>query len=290
MYAPFRCTLILGTSLLFWGCAGYNPFRPGAGDIVYTTTSPLPAQAPIRSKRMYRATMRPYTVCGVTYYPRPAHVGEKFRGRASWYGGDFHGCKTSNGEYYDMYDRTAAHKTLPINTVVKVTNLRNHRTTVVRINDRGPFVNDRIIDLSYQAAQDLDMIRTGTAPVELEVLSADATANHYAHTPPIVLKKATPAPRPKPAKSTVSHTVQPAPSTASWVIQLDVFTNPAAAQTRQKELALDSPSLHPLIKTVKFHNHKLYKVIVEGFPDEAAARGYIRTHRLKGAFILRKRR
>ncbi len=97
-------------------------------------------------------------------------VGWKERGIASWYGGKFHGRRTANGETYNMYDLTAAHRWLPFGTLVRVTNLRNHKSVVVRINDRGPFVKNRIIDLSYAAARALDMIKTGTAPVELEKL------------------------------------------------------------------------------------------------------------------------
>ena len=91
-------------------------------------------------------------------------------GTASWYGADFHGRPTSNGEIYNMYTHTAAHKTLPFNTVVRVIHLTTGVATEVRINDRGPFVGNRIIDLSMAAARDLDMVRTGTAPVRIEVL------------------------------------------------------------------------------------------------------------------------
>jgi rare lipoprotein A len=91
-------------------------------------------------------------------------------GTASWYGAEFHGKLTSSREVYDMNDLTAAHNTLPLGTFVAVTNLNNGRSVVVRINDRGPFVNNRVIDLSYAAARAIDMIGTGTAPVRLEVL------------------------------------------------------------------------------------------------------------------------
>ncbi len=96
--------------------------------------------------------------------------GESLEGIASFYATKFHGRKTANGETYDMHDLTAAHRTLPFGTVVRVTNLKNEKTVQVRINDRGPFVKNRIIDLSYAAAQKLDMVRSGTARVRLEVL------------------------------------------------------------------------------------------------------------------------
>ena len=92
-------------------------------------------------------------------------------GVASWYGFPFQGRRTSNGEIYDMHEFTAAHRTLPFNTVVRVTNLRNAMQTEVRINDRGPFVANRVIDLSLSAAQAIDMVGTGTAPVHLEIIS-----------------------------------------------------------------------------------------------------------------------
>ncbi len=91
-------------------------------------------------------------------------------GIASWYGGKFNGRRTSNGEIYDMYKLTAAHKELPFNTIVEVENLRNRKKVIVRINDRGPFVKDRIVDLSYKAAISLDMDDAGTAPVALRIV------------------------------------------------------------------------------------------------------------------------
>ncbi|TYB31213.1 MAG: septal ring lytic transglycosylase RlpA family protein [Candidatus Mcinerneyibacterium aminivorans] len=100
------------------------------------------------------------------FYAQP----ETYKGYASWYGPNFNGQKTANGETYNMYDLTAAHKTLPFNTYIKVTNLENNKTVVVRINDRGPFIKNRIIDLSYQAAREIDLISKGTCKVKLEVV------------------------------------------------------------------------------------------------------------------------
>ena len=122
------------------------------------------------SKQMHKYTMRPYSVFGITYYPFIANIGDDFEGIASWYGPDFHSKKTSNGEVYNMYDMTAAHKTLPMNTVVKVNNLENGKSIIVRINDRGPFVKGRIIDLSNKAAHEIDMVRKGTSKVKITVL------------------------------------------------------------------------------------------------------------------------
>lgn len=115
-----------------------------------------------------------YEVFGRRYVLLPTAVGHVERGMASWYGPGFHNERTSSGEPYDMYSMTAAHKTLPIPAYAEVTNLRNGRRVVVRINDRGPFVGDRVIDLSYTAAWKLDMLREGTAPVEVRVITPAA--------------------------------------------------------------------------------------------------------------------
>ena len=156
--------LIFCSSFLFTGCStkqtyDYSSYRKDTGD-----------KSINNSEAMHRATMRPYNVFGVRYYPFVANVGDDFKGIASWYGPDFHAKKTSNGEIYNMYAMTAAHKTLPMNTVVRVDNLDNGRSTIVRINDRGPFVAGRIIDLSNKAAHEIDMVRKGTARVKVTVL------------------------------------------------------------------------------------------------------------------------
>ncbi|MCT7499926.1 septal ring lytic transglycosylase RlpA family protein [Aliarcobacter cryaerophilus] len=156
--------LIFCSSFLFTGCStkqtyDYSSYRKDTGD-----------KSINNSEAMHRATMRPYNVFGIRYYPFVANVGDQFDGIASWYGPDFHAKKTSNGEIYNMYAMTAAHKTLPMNTVVRVDNLDNGRSTIVRINDRGPFVSGRIIDLSNKAAHEIDMVRKGTARVKVTVL------------------------------------------------------------------------------------------------------------------------
>lgn len=112
----------------------------------------------------------PYIVDGITYKPVTSSLGYSERGIASWYGKDFHGKSTANGECYNMYAFTAAHKTLPLPTLVRVTNLENNKSIVVKVQDRGPFVRGRMIDLSYAAAQSLDIVRTGTAPVLVEAI------------------------------------------------------------------------------------------------------------------------
>ncbi len=122
------------------------------------------------SAARHRATMKPYKIRGKRYYPRSARVGKVVRGISSWYGPNFHGKYTSNGERYNMYKRTAAHKTWPMDTMVKVTNLENGKSTIVRINDRGPFVRGRIIDCSYIAGKELGLDKMGIAKVSIKAL------------------------------------------------------------------------------------------------------------------------
>lgn len=126
------------------------------------TTPKAPTQVPGKPK--------PYRVAGKWYQPVSHANGFQQRGIASWYGKKFHGRKTSNGETYDMYAMTAAHKTLPLGTYVHVKNLDNGTEVTVRINDRGPFVQGRIIDLSYTAAKKIDIATSGTAPVVIVAL------------------------------------------------------------------------------------------------------------------------
>ncbi len=164
----FRNSLLLGlllTIFLFTGCSQKS--YDSDIDKFYKDTKNSKIN---NSREMHKYTMRPYSVFGIKYYPFIANIGDKFDGIASWYGPDFHSKKTSNGEIYDMYDMTAAHKTLPMNTVVRVDNLENGKSIVVRINDRGPFVRGRIIDLSNKAAREIEMIGKGTAKVKLTVL------------------------------------------------------------------------------------------------------------------------
>jgi len=114
-----------------------------------------------------------YQVFGVNYRVLDSSSGYQEQGVASWYGKKFHGRKTSNQETYDMYAMTAAHKSLPLPTYVRVRNLRNNKSVIVRVNDRGPFVDNRLIDLSYSAALKLDMIRDGTSLVEVTAINFD---------------------------------------------------------------------------------------------------------------------
>lgn len=138
------------------------------------TPSTIPDAVPRPEPRSKRGNPQFYEVLGKRYAVLPSADGYVERGIASWYGPTFHGVSTSMGEKYDMYGMSAAHKTLPLPAYARVTNLGNGKSVVVRINDRGPFVANRIIDLSYTAAAKLDMLRAGTALVEVRALTPGA--------------------------------------------------------------------------------------------------------------------
>jgi rare lipoprotein A len=141
-----------------------------------------------------RGNPESYVVLGRRYFLMRSNQGYVEKGIASWYGKKFHGRDTSSGERYDMYAMTAAHKTLLIPTYVRVTNLENKRSIVVRVNDRGPFHQNRIIDLSYAAAEKLDMVRSGTALVEVRVVGSEPSSSQQAAARSAPKPAASPAP------------------------------------------------------------------------------------------------
>lgn len=160
-----------------------------------------------------------YVVLGQRYYVLHSSVGYKERGIASFYGVKFHNYKTSNGEIYNMYGMTAANKVLPLPTYVRVTNLENHKQVIVRVNDRGPFHVNRIIDLSFAAAKKLDMIKTGTALVEVEAIDPRQ-----------------PAPTAKPAV-VVTHIASTSTSAKPVIyLQLGAFSTNAAAERFEQRI------------------------------------------------------
>lgn len=211
-------------------------------------------------------TMRPYTVMGKRYYPSVVRVGEEFKGRASWYGPNFHGKKTSNGETYSMWQMTAAHKTLPMNTVVRVTNKENGRSVVVRVNDRGPFVNTRIIDLSKKAATELDMVKKGTAPVELEILGFNKKGQ----------TKITKTSMQKDMKEKV---------VGKYALQIGSFGKIEGAISTQERYNNASGRYKTVIKDSDDGKKRLFKVFLTGFQGEEEARDYKSKH-FASAFVV----
>ncbi len=130
--------------------------------------SQIPDATPLAEPLSRYGNKSPYTVLGETYRVLPSAKGFKQTGKASWYGKKFHGLRTSSGEKYDMYAMTAAHRNLPLPSYVRVTNVANDKSVIVKVNDRGPFHSERVMDLSYAAAARLDFLKTGTATVRIE--------------------------------------------------------------------------------------------------------------------------
>ncbi len=162
-------------SMLLVSCAGEQPqvAEPGDGPSLTDLKPQDVADAVPRAESLARyGNHSPYEVFGKQYYVLPSSKGYHERGVASWYGSKFHGRRTSSGEPYDMHLATAAHKSLPLPTYAEVTNLDNGKKVTVKINDRGPFKHDRLIDMSYGAALRLGMIGTGTARVDVRVIDA----------------------------------------------------------------------------------------------------------------------
>ena len=197
--ALIACFLLL----VSWGCATSAP-----------SSSPPPKKPPGYPK--------PYKVWGKWYQPLPSAKGFRQRGLASWYGKDFHGKKTSNGEIYNMYAMTAAHKTLPLGTHVRVHNLENGKKTDVRINDRGPFVRGRIIDLSYSAAKKVGLVGPGIAKVEIYALGSPTSTDG----------------------GTSRSYVQQDLYTGNFTFQVGAFLNRGNAERLKRELAQSFKNAH----------------------------------------------
>ncbi len=245
-------------AIVFIGCSSrqYNNYPR------YKTNFSPPKNVRINnSNSMHKATMRPYTVGGKTYYPTTVRIGDTVSGIASWYGRDFHGKRTSNGEYYNMYDMTAANKTLPMNTMVKVTNLNNSKSAIVRINDRGPFVKTRIIDLSYAAASRLGVLSHGTAPVRLEVIGFNGVIN-----------------RDKTKVKSVSM--------SNYLVQIGAFRRQSGANRYASRYSKVLSRYKSVVKRYMLDNYPIYRVYLSGFKSENEARDFIAKGMFRGSFIV----
>lgn len=183
----------------------------------------VPDAQPRAEPRSHNGNPPFYDVLGKRYYVLSSSVGYLERGVASWYGPGFHKVRTSIGEPYDMYAMTAAHTTLPLPTYVRVTNLQNGRSVVVRVNDRGPFVNNRIIDLSYTAAAKLDMLRNGTAIVEVRSIEPE-TSIAPAELARVAATEVPPAAPPRAAANT------------TFFVQAGAFSDPSNADRLAEKL------------------------------------------------------
>lgn len=183
---------LIPITLLLGGCGalGTPGFLEGDGAPAHPAdVTSVPDAVPKVEARSRYGNPQSYTIDGQRYYVLHTSTGYVQRGIASWYGTKFHNHRTSSGEEYNMYAMTAAHKTLPLPTYVQVTNLNNGAKVIVKVNDRGPFLHNRLIDLSYAAAYKLGMLNTGTAPVEVRAIDPKAYARRQMvrvnqHTPP----------------------------------------------------------------------------------------------------------
>jgi rare lipoprotein A len=182
---PATALLLAGTLLaavFFTGCSSRGPLEPvDAAPPAPLDVSNIPNAVPRPEPLSRYGNPASYVVNGKRYYTMPSSKGYKERGLASWYGTKFHGKRTSSGEPYDLYAMTAAHRSLPLPTYVEVINLQNGRSVTVKVNDRGPFHEDRIIDLSYTAAVKLGILGYGTGLVEVRAI--DTREPGAAHTP-----------------------------------------------------------------------------------------------------------
>lgn len=163
------CTLTLTCIFLLNACSHVK--RPDGPPSYHVNVKDIPDAVPKPEPLAKYGNMRSYVVFGKRYYVMPSSQNYEATGTASWYGTKFHAHKTSSGEPYDMLAMTAAHKTLPLPTYVEVTNLRNQKSVIVKVNDRGPFVGNRLIDLSYVAAKKLGVIGHGTAKVKIRAIN-----------------------------------------------------------------------------------------------------------------------
>ena len=223
------------------------------------------------SAARHKSTMRSYKVLGKRYHPTFVEVGQVMKGISSWYGPNFHGKYTSNGERYNMHARTAAHKTWPMDTMVRVKNLQNGKSTLVRINDRGPFVRGRIIDCSYTAGKEIGLDRMGIAKVSIQVVGFAGKVQSAATI----------------AKAKSTHT-QTRVRLSNFGVQVGAFKRYEGAQTYKRKYADYHSRYKPVIKKFSDEDGEpLYRVWLMGFGSEQEARDFKNNNDLAGAFIVR---
>lgn len=211
-----------------------------------------------KNEPLHRGANRPYTVFGKTYVPNVSSEPFRQQGVASWYGRRFHGNPTSIGEPYDMYGMTAAHPTLPLPSYVRVTNPANGRSVVLRVNDRGPFHADRIIDLSYAAAHRLDIARKGSGMVIVERVFAGEPM------PPV--PAAASAPTPAPTDIAVSPIV---PQAEGYYLQLGAFSSRDNAENFRLRMLRELDWNKEPIQLI--HSEPWFRVRMGPYPTRAEA-------------------
>lgn len=228
---------------------------------------PLETSITPRLEPIVQGTTRPYIVNGETISPMSA-ITTPFTqtGHASWYGKKFHGRKTASGEKYDMFKLSAAHRTLPIPSYVRVTNVSNGKSLMVRVNDRGPFGRDRIIDLSYAAAKQLDMIRHGSAQVEIALIDPSQTSDTTSGTVVQSITKETS--KPLAVTGSVTRPVTSLDSNGIYV-QVGAFGQEENADRLQQRIFGLMPETQSLLN--KVYNGKVFQIVLGPYPDHALA-------------------
>ena len=249
------------------GSGGYLS-GDGPGPDAPANLDEIPDAVP-RNEPLHRYANRPYIALGKTYTPLTSTGAFKQRGIASWYGKKFHGQRTSVGEVYDMYAMTAAHPTLPIPSYARVTNLANQRSVVVRVNDRGPFLHERVIDLSYTAAHKLGILGSGSAEVEVESIAANASVNTVAassvQSKPLEISAPAPAVAPAPVAMAA-----PESNDTNVYLQLGAFES---QQNAESFLARMRSELGSTGKLLKISNRDgLVRVHIGPYASQSEAR------------------
>jgi rare lipoprotein A len=287
---PASASLLIVVAVALWlgGCASKSPTKPSSAPragIYYKDDGPpsaIPADldriadAEPRDEPLHRFANRPYNVFGVNYTPQTTLSALTQRGIASWYGKKFHGQKTAIGETYDMFAMSAAHPTAPLPSFARVTNVRNGKSVVVRVNDRGPFHAGRIVDLSYAAAHRIGVAQSGSGDVEFELLlppSFRSTANSLSPPARAVIAESSNTPQRHPSGSsdispiTTPAIVAPSNQAATlFFIQLGAFGNFGNAQAFQRRMS-NELGAEPVVKQAG----GLFRVQLGPFASEALA-------------------
>lgn len=265
------------------GAGGYY-LDDGPGDNAPADIDSIPS-ATLKTEQLYARANKPYIALGQQYTPMTTYVPYKKQGIASWYGKRYHGKKTSTGEVYDMYAMSAAHTVLPIPSYAKVTNPANGRSVIVRINDRGPFKHDRLIDLSYVAAYQLRLIKQGSGLVEVETIDTSAeamrgvqnnktvtavvpTESSVSENPPVTVQAVStePAATSKPITNTAAPptptqaaiSAPTAPTATQYYVQAGAFKNEINGNLLQKKI--QGLELAENVGLTNVYNNGLYRV------------------------------
>ncbi|EZQ18518.1 lipoprotein [Halopseudomonas bauzanensis] len=248
-----------------------RPAQDGAPDY-FQDVSQIPDAVPVPHTGAYKAS--PYRVLGRNYNPMKDGRNYRETGLASWYGTKFHGQLTANGESYDLYGMTAAHKTLPLPTYVRVTNVDNDRSIIVRVNDRGPFHSDRIIDLSYAGAVKLGFAEKGVARVRVEGI--DPVVWQQQNNPGYLVKA-------QPSTTPTAAAASPAPATvvasAGLYLQVGAFASDQAAEQLRSQLQ-GMVSAPVFVTPIEQDSRTLHRVRLGPVSDHAEAERLMETLRL----------